>query len=357
MALDDGGERTEQPTARRLEEAREEGRIARSADLNAAIVLLGGLVLFKIFGSDLLDSLLRLVLAIGGAGALSGADLTNHTLQLGRLAAQALAPLLILLMVVALVGTALQSGVPISFTRLRPRLDHLNPLNGIRRLCSLESVVRLGMGLLKMAAVGLVAYVTLSGQVDALLGLGLLEPLAALGAAGDLLYRLTLRMGVALLILALLDYLYQRWNWWRRLKMTKQEVRDELKRMDGDPHIKSRRRQLQLKLALQRIHLDVPKADVVVTNPTEFAVALKYDEAEMAAPRVVAKGKDFLALRIRQVAAQHGVPIVERPPLARALYAAVEVGQDVPPAFYRAVAEVLAYVYRLTGKAARRSAG
>ncbi|HRS26653.1 MAG TPA: EscU/YscU/HrcU family type III secretion system export apparatus switch protein, partial [Phycisphaerae bacterium] len=175
-------------------------------------------------------------------------------------------------------------------------------------------------------------------------------PAGIVQMSAALLYKLALRLGLTLLVLALLDYWYQRWNWWRRLKMTKQEVRDELKRMEGDPQMRHRRRQLQMRLALQRVGIDVPKADVVVTNPTEYAVALKYDEATMTAPRVMAKGKDLLAARIRQVAQQHRIPIVQRPPLARALYAAVEVGQEVPPAYYRAVAEVLAYVYRITGK-------
>jgi flagellar biosynthetic protein FlhB len=181
---------------------------------------------------------------------------------------------------------------------------------------------------------------------------GALAPIEAFDLACQLVFKLALRIALVLLVLGLLDFLYQRWNVTRNLKMTKQEVKDELKRMDGDPQAKQRRRQLQLKLAMQRIGIDVPNADVVVTNPTEFAVALKYDEATMAAPRVTAKGQDLLALRIRQVAQQHGIPIVQRPPLARALYASAEIGRDVPAEFYRAVAEVLAYVYQLSGRAA-----
>ncbi len=173
-----------------------------------------------------------------------------------------------------------------------------------------------------------------------------------LPVAGEVVFEVALRMALVLLVLGLIDYAYQRWRLEQSLRMTRQEVRDELKRMEGDPLIKQRRRQLQQQLAVQRINLDVPKADVVVTNPTEYAVALRYDEVTMQAPRVLAKGRDYLALRIRQVAEQHGVPIVQRPPLARALYATVEVGQEIPPQFYRAVAEVLAYVYRITGKAA-----
>jgi flagellar biosynthetic protein FlhB len=154
-----------------------------------------------------------------------------------------------------------------------------------------------------------------------------------------------------LLVLGIADYLWQRCKLERQLRMTKQEVREELKRMEGDPLLKQRRRQIQTRLAMQRVQREVPRADVVVTNPTEYAIALRYDEATMGAPRVTAKGRDLLAERIRQLARQHGVPVVERPPLARALYAAVEVGHEVPPAFYRAVAEVLAFVYQLSRRA------
>jgi flagellar biosynthetic protein FlhB len=187
--------------------------------------------------------------------------------------------------------------------------------------------------------------------VAVLLSAGALDAPATYALGCHLVYRLAVRLGLVLLVLALLDYAYQRWNWWRHLKMTKQEIKDELRNMEGDPLIRQRRRRAQLQLAIQRISAAVPQSDVVVTNPTEFAVALAYDEQTMAAPRVTAKGQDFLALRIRQLAQQHGVPIVQRPPLARALYAAVEVGQEVPPMFYRAIAEVLAYVYQLSGRA------
>jgi len=176
----------------------------------------------------------------------------------------------------------------------------------------------------------------------------------AIGA--DVLYRLAIRLGIVLLILAIVDYAWQRWKHERELKMTKQEVKDEMKRMDGDPQIKARRRDIARQMALQRARQDVPTADVVVTNPTHFAVALKYEEGTMHAPRVVAKGADYMAMRIREIAVAHGIPILERPPLARGLYKLVEVGQEIPEQFYAAVAEILAYVYELTGKSRRKVA-
>jgi flagellar biosynthetic protein FlhB len=350
VALDDGGERTEAPTPRRLQEAREEGRVPRSADLTAAVALLGAIILLRTLGGGLFGSLLQTTADLGERPDVTGGDLGATALRVAITAAHGVLPFLGLLLLATALGAMVQSGMPFSLKPLQPNLEKLNPTSGVRRLFSLDSLTRVGQGLLKMVLVALVAYVTITGDLHTLLEAGMLEPRGILQMSGALLYKLALRMGVMLLVLALLDYWYQRWNWYRRLKMTKQEVRDELKRMEGDPQMRQRRRQLQLRLALQRIGIDVPKSDVVVTNPTEYAVALKYDEASMSAPRVMAKGKDLLAARIRQVAQQHRIPIVQRPPLARALYAAVEVGQEVPPAFYRAVAEVLAYVYRISGK-------
>lgn len=350
MAADDAGERTEEPTARRVQEAREEGRIPRSTDLAAATALLGGLLLLRAFGRSMLQALLELTRGIGDTPDLDAESALPWLALVFQRGARVVLPFVALLVVITVAGSALQSGLPFSFKRLKPRLDQLNPMVGIRRVASLDSLTRLGLGVLKMIFVATIAYWAIAGDIQQALSLGTLEPAAALGAGASVVYRLALRIGLALFVLALLDYFYQRWNWWRNLKMTKQEVRDELKRMEGDPQIRGRRRRMQLQLAMQRLSAEVPKADVVVTNPTEYAVALRYDEATMGAPRVIAKGVDFLALRIRQIAQQSGIPVVQRPPLARALYAAVEIGQEVPPMFYRAVAELLAYVYQLTGR-------
>jgi flagellar biosynthesis protein FlhB len=356
MAIEDAEAKTEQPTPRRRQEAREEGRIAQSADLTAALVLLGGLILLKVLGAGLLDTLLALTRGLGEARDLHPGSLSPALLHTVRAVATAAMPFLLLLIVLAAASALIQSGLLMTWKKLTPSLDKLDPVNGLRRLFALDALTRLGLGLLKMAIVAAVAYVTIRGQIGPLLACGLAPTEGFLHAAAELAYRLALRLGLALLILGLLDYFYHRFQHERSLRMTKQEVRDELKRMEGDPALKHRRRQVQMKLALQRIRRDVPKADVVVTNPTEYAVALKYDETTMAAPRLLAKGADYLAARIRQVAQEHGVPLVQRPPLARALYAGVEVGQEIPAAFYRAVAEVLAYVYQLTGKARRATA-
>jgi flagellar biosynthetic protein FlhB len=261
-------------------------------------------------------------------------------------------PFLALLLVVTIAGTAAQSGLLLTWKRLTPKPERVSPVSGFKRLFSADALSRLALGLLKVAVVTGIAYLTLAGRLGTVLSAGGLHTRGVLGLSAELVYDLALRLGAALLLLGLVDYLIQRWRLERQLRMTKQEVRDELKRMEGDPLIKQRRRRIQARLAMQRIHAEVPRADVVVTNPTHFAVALRYDEAAMTAPRVVAKGRDLLAERIRQLAQQHGVPLVQRPPLARALYWTVEIGQEIPAKFYRAVAEILAYVYRLSGRRA-----
>jgi flagellar biosynthetic protein FlhB len=209
------------------------------------------------------------------------------------------------------------------------------------------------MNLAKTAAIGLVGILVIRHQMPKILLLATLEPLAMFKGACELVFALSLALAAILLFLGVLDYSFQRWQRERDLRMTKQEIKEEMKRMEGDPLMKQRRGRVARQLALQRINQAVPKADVIVTNPTHFAVALQYDRQTKTAPKVVAKGADSMAMRIRHLAAAHGVPMVERKELARALYAAVDVGQEVPPQFYGAVAEILAYVYRVSG---RRSA-
>ena len=352
MAADEAGDKTEQPTARRREEAREEGRIARSADLTAAVALLAGILLLKALGPRMLDQMLQIIRALGDPPDLTGPGLLPWMRSVGRAAAEMTLPFLLLLIVLTIAGTVVQSGLLLTWKQMTLHLERLNPVNGFKRMLSADSLTHLVFGLLKVAFVATIAYLTIAGRIDALLAAGTTHAGGLFKLSTELLYDLALRLGLALLVLGVVDYLVQRWKLERSLRMTRQEIKDELKRMEGDPLMKQRRRQIQRRLALQRINAEVPRASVVVTNPTEYAVALRYDEATMTAPRVVAKGKDYLAQRIRVVAQQHGVPLVQRPPLARALYAGVEVGEEVPPAFYRAVAELLAFVYQLTGKAA-----
>lgn len=352
MAADDAGDKTEQPTPRRREEAREEGQVPRSTDLTAALSLVAGLVLLKLLGPRMLTGMYGMTRALGETPDVTASGLLPWIKLVTLTTIEMVLPFLLLLVVVTVVGTVAQSGLLLTWKKLALKPDRLNPVSGLKRQFSSEALARLVFGLLKVALVAGVAYLTIVARIGTVLSAGGSPPRGVFVLGSGMMFDLALRMGLVLLILGVADYLFQRWKTECSLRMTKQEVRDELKRMEGDPLVKQRRRHLQARLAMQRINAEVPKADVVVTNPTEYAVALKYEEAVMTAPRVVAKGKDYLALRIRQVAQQYGVPVVQRPPLARALYVGVEVGQEVPAAFYRAVAELLAYVYQLSGRAA-----
>ncbi len=267
-----------------------------------------------------------------------------------------MAPLLVGVLLIALAANLLQTGFIFSTQRLTPNLAALNPFRGLSRILgSGRGMVRMVMSLLKVLLVGLTAYSAVHGKLEQIVLAQQLSFVQITGLASQIIYAIAMRVAILLLVLALLDYAYQRFHTEQELKMSKQEVKEEMKRMEGDPHVKVRRRQIALAQHKQRLKKDVPKADVVVTNPTEFAVALKYDSATMHAPRVVAKGQGYLAGRIREIAIENGIPILERKPLARALYKMCNVGQEIPEQFYSVVAEILAYVYELTGKVKREN--
>jgi flagellar biosynthetic protein FlhB len=294
---------------------------------------------------------------------LSGDTLANtNTRDLGlmfiamvKAVGLALAPLLLVALIIAIAANILQVGLFFSTKRLQPNLAALNPFKGLGKLLGGgQGFGHLALNVVKIALLGFVAWSAIHSRAGEIVNSQQLTFMQSFGLGATVVYSVAMRVGILLLVLAIVDYAYQRWRVERKLKMTKQEVKDEMRRMEGDPQIKQRRRQIALQRVYQKIKKDVPTADVVVTNPTHFAIALKYDSTEMHAPRVVAKGADLLALRIREIAAANGVPIVERPPLARALYKLVEVGQEIPEQFYSAVAEILAYVYELSGKAKAR---
>lgn len=347
MAADDAGEKSEQPTARRLQEARDNGQVAKSMDLTAAIAMLGGMVLLQFYREGMLEAMLAMCGDLGMPIDISGGQINTWIARVANAAAKILLPFLMFLVLIVLVGSYLQSGWVLSWKKLMPDAKNLSPAKGIKRIFSKDAVTKLLMGIAKMVVVTAVAWFTIVPRIGSVLGSGNGQPGAVLKFALDLMFTVAFRLVLVLFLLGLIDYVYQRYSLAQNLKMTKQEVKDEMKRMEGDPLLKQRRRQVQAKIAMQRIGIDVPKADVVVTNPSEFSVAIRYDESSMSAPRMLAKGKDLLALRIRQVAQRHGIPIVQRPPLARALYASCQPGQEIPATHYRAVAEVLAYVYQL----------
>ncbi len=353
---EDLGERTEMPTGRRLSEARQEGNVARSTDLGSAILLVGAVILLAAFGGGLVDALagvMRQALGDGGGAAQIAPD-GAHALSTAALAQVAIryGPVLLGLALVAYASQVVQIGWLFTTRPLVPKANRLNIVANIGRLFGRRGVARLVADVAKLAAVSLVSWLLISRAAGRLATLPGLEVKAAVLAVAHLAVELALWILLLLVVIGVADWVYQRWQHTRELRMTKQEVKDERRSMEGDPAMKRRRFQMMREIATQRIHQTVPTADVIVTNPTHFSVAIKYDSGTMAAPRVVAKGADHMALRIRHLALLNDVPLVERPPLARALYYGVDVGREIPPEHYQAVAELLAYVYRVQQKAA-----
>lgn len=353
MAEERDEERTEPASPRRREEARERGQVARSADLSSAVILLAAVLALQFLGRPLIGGLFASAASVLEGLALVDGDPATLLAQFGGAFTAVLLgflPFVGIVLAAALAANLVQVGFLFTAKPLAPDLDRINPVSGLARLFSARGLLRLVAGLLKLALVGLVVFWTLWAErvrLVELSGRGF-EPI--LGIAVDLMSVLSLRAAIALLVLALFEYGVQRWQYERDLRMSKQEVREELKRYEGDPRIRERRRAIQQQLALQRMLLGVPEATVVVTNPTHLAVAIRYEKS-MEAPVVVAKGAEQLARRIRESALDHAVPVVERKDLARSLYRTVDVGQSIPPGLYQAVAEILAYVYRLKGLA------
>ena len=349
------GEKTEAPTPRRRQEAREQGQVARSQDLTGAALIVGAILLLNAFGQDLMKALRALLIETLSLRANDPSAAFSQSLASLVHVARALAPVLIGVVLVVVVVNLLQVGFAPNLQRIQPNLGALNPLKGLGRLFGKgRSPVQALIAAAKLIVLVLVAYSAVRDRLATIVSAQGLGYLQVFGLGAEMVYSIALRLGMALLILALLDYAWQRYRIEQQLKMSKQEVKEEMRRMEGDPKIKQRRRQIAMQIAHQRLKKDVPTADVVVTNPTEFAVAIKYDAGDMHAPRVIAKGRDLMAARIREIAIASGVPILERKPLARALFKLVEVGQEIPEQFYSAVAEILAYVYELSGKAKPR---
>jgi flagellar biosynthetic protein FlhB len=348
-------EKSQDATPHRREEARREGQVAQSQDLGSAAILLGGMLVIMILGGAIVDFLANFTRRqLGGEGwDMSTGRLNGSFAQLKSLLFEVggvLVPMLGAIMLVAVLAGLAQVGFLFVPKRLLPDISRISPLKGLKRLFSLTAVMRLIFGLFKIAVVTLVAFWSLYAKRNEIMGLAALELLPIGAFVMKTVLWTSIKIGAALFILALLDYMYQRWKQEQELKMSHQEVREEMKNMQGDPQVIARRRAVQRQLALNRLSAAVPKADVVVTNPTELAVAIQYEPEKMLAPIVLAKGQGIMAQRIRRLALENDIPIVERKPLAQALYKLVEIDHAVPDEQFAAVAEVLAYVYQLKGK-------
>ena len=350
MAGDSELEKTEPASPRRLEQAREEGDVPRSRELATCTVLLAAGCGLWFTGESMVRQLNRMLasgLTLNREQAfdfnLLVAGLSVHVVDL----LIAFAPLAVLLMVVAAASPLLIGGWLFSGKALMPKFERLNPINGFGNLISARAGVELLKAVIKALLVGTVSWLVVSSQIDSMLTLAV-EPLESGGAhLGRLLMGGFITIVGGLAVVAMIDAPYQMWHYAKKLMMTREELRQEAKESDGDPQVKAKIRSMQREMARRRMMADVPTADVVVTNPTHYAVALKYADGAMGAPKVVAKGADEVAAKIRELAAAHKVPLLEAPPLARALYRHTELGDEIPEALYTAVAEVLAYVFQL----------
>ena len=350
MAEDSDLEKTEAPTPQKEEKAREEGQIPRSRELTSVLMMVAGLAILWMGGEAMAGRLARIVsqsLNFDYATIGDDTQMLRHVGSLLRQAASALIPIMLGAVLVALSAPLLLGGILFSTKSLKVDFKKLDPISGLKRLFSAQSLAELFKAILKSVMVGIISTFFLIHNWPKILHLVSEAPIAAMGDALELAVMCGFLIIMGLIPMVAFDVFWQVWSHIKKLRMSKQEIRDEHKQNEGDPHVKGRIRQQQRAIAQRRMMADVPKADVIVTNPTHYAVALRYDEKKMNAPRVLAKGAGEIALRIRELGAEHRVPILEAPPLARALFRHSEVGQHIPAALYAAVAEVLAWVYQL----------
>ncbi|MEW5866132.1 MAG: flagellar biosynthesis protein FlhB [Bacillota bacterium] len=353
-------DRTEAATPKRRQEARRRGQVARSVEVSSAAILLATLGVLGASGGFMFAELGGFMSGLLGR-TLSHRDFSsdglyslgmNVLIEVGKVAG----PVVAASFIVGLVTNLAQVGLVFTAEPLAPRLSRIDPAAGLARIFSGRALAELLKSCAKVIIIGYYGYLTLRQDYPLLVATGAMESGQILVTVGSLALRLGLRISIALAVLAALDYAYQRWEFLNSLKMTKQEVKEELRQTEGDPVLRARIRARQRQIATHRMMQEVPKADVVVTNPVHLAVALKYDPETMKAPKVVAKGARLLAQRIRDLAIANNVPIVENKPLAQALYKAVDIGREIPAHLYKAVAEILAYVYYLNKRAGRAGA-
>jgi flagellar biosynthetic protein FlhB len=357
MAEDDDS-KTEEPTSKRLSKAREEGDVIQSAEIKTASMLLAITVLVWFILPPVMGHVQRYLASLyADLHVVRVGTVPELQQMLGGLAIHIAFVMVIplgFLFIVGLVAAIGQTGWILTFEKLLPDLGRISPMRGFSRIFSMTGLVEFGKNILKVVVMFVLFYFVLRPKIKMLPILPSMELMAILNFLHDVLIRLLCAVVGFVVALAGADYLYQRFVYMKKMRMTKQEVKDEHRQTEGDPMVKARIRSLRVQRARQRMMAAVPKADVVITNPTHFACALKYDPDTMNAPTLIAKGQDLVALRIRELAEQHDISIIENPPLARALYAAVDIDREIPPEHYKAVAEVISYVFRLKGKLKKR---
>jgi len=360
MANSDSGERTEEPTAKKLTDARNKGQIARSKELGTLFVLVGSAAGMMIVGPYLVDALSKVMKRLFSITRQEATDINALFAAISEAIVGLIAPLgwfFFIVFIAAFVGNILLGGMSFSAKAMAPKWSKLSPLAGFKRMFGTQAAVELVKSLLKFFVVFIVAYLLLYGLFDQILGLSLENIPTNFSHAANMLLWMFLTLTISLLIIAVVDAPYQVWNHKKQLKMTKQEVKDEMKNTEGNPEIKGRIRRAQYEMSQRRMMQDVPSADVVITNPTHYSVAIKYDVESGLAPQVVAKGIDQMAMHIRTIAKEHNIEILQSPALARSLYYTTEANEEIPEELFAAVAQVLAFIYQLNehrkGKATR----
>lgn len=350
-----GGEKTEEPTAKKRADARKKGQVGRSQELNTAFVLLVGFFTLKLLWDSIYLSIASYTTYVftNLNQSVDTENIIHIFIGIIVVLAKTAFPIMFAIMLIGLAINFFQVGLNFNTESIEFKLDKLNPINGFGRIFSKRSLVELAKSFFKILVIGFFLYRFIHEQILAMPQFMFFDLTTSLALVAEIIFQMAFIVIGVIMIMALMDYGYQKWQTTQDLKMTKQEVKDEMKQSEGDPQIKGKIRQKQRQMAMARMMKEVPKADVIVTNPTHYAIALSYQQG-MSAPLVVAKGQDLVAQRIKEIAREARVPIIENKPLARAIYAAVQIGDAIPQELYQAVAEVLAYVYRL--KHARRGA-
>ncbi len=353
----EGGDKTEEPTDKKRRDARKKGQVAKSQELNTAFVLLIGFFILKILWEYIYENIAGYATYIFShlSQNHSTEAITELFLGIMMLLAKTAMPVMFGILIIGLGINFFQVGLMISTEKLEPKLDNINPINGFGRIFSKRSLVELFKSIFKIIVIGFFLYLYLKDQIPLMPYFIYFDLPQSLAEAADIIFNMAFQIIAMIMFMAAVDYAYQKWQTTQDLMMTKQEVKDEYKQTEGDPQIKGKIKQKQRQMAMSRMMQEVPKADVIVTNPTHLAIALQYSDG-MVAPLVVAKGQDLVAERIKNIARENRITIVENKPLARALYQSVDVGGVVPQELYQAVAEVLAYVYRLKNKKVRPAA-
>lgn len=348
------GEKTEKATPKKRKDERKKGNVFLSRDAVTAVSLIASFYALKIFAPSIFtnvqDLVRRYISLAGTKEVFLASDISTIFTDLGLVFLKTAMPLVGVSVLVAVIVTMAQTKMLFSTKAFAPKFSRINPLNGIKKMFSIRAIVELLKSLLKIVVLLYMVYTVLIDEVTTLPTLIDMAPVNAINKTGEIIMDVVLKSGIAFVFLAAADYLYQWWDYEKNMKMSKQEIKDEYKQIEGNPQIKGRQRNIAQQRSRQRMMQNVPEADVVIRNPTHFAVALKFDRDKDRAPRVVAKGMDQLALRIVKVAEENDVYVTEDRPLARALYDAVEVGDEIPEEFYKAIAKILAFVYNLKDK-------